>query len=167
MKKASTVIGVLALAVFLAVSGSAVAAETNGGKNEMGIQEVYDFIKGCEYYFLATMDGDQPRVRPFGSLALFEGKIYFQTGKVKNVSKQMAVNPKIEICAYDRKGNWIRVQAVAVNDDRREAKQFLLDAYPALRNRYSADDGNTQVLYLKDAKARFQSFTDEEKVVEF
>ena len=133
----------------------------------MGIQEVYDFITGCEYYFLATMDGDQPRVRPFGTLALFEEKLYFQTGKIKNVSKQMARNPKIELCAYDRKGNWIRVQAVAVNDDRRDAKQFVLNAYPELRNKYSADDGNTQVLYLKDAKATFQSFTGEEKIVEF
>ncbi|MDR2051084.1 MAG: pyridoxamine 5'-phosphate oxidase family protein [Deltaproteobacteria bacterium] len=131
------------------------------------MQEIYACLKNCGYYFLATTEGDQPRVRPFGSLAVFEGKIYFQTGKIKDVSKQMAANPKIEICAYDGKGSWIRIQAVAVEDERREAKQFLLDAHPELKSMYSADDGNTQVLYLKNGVARFYSFKGETKRVEF
>ncbi|MDR2850479.1 MAG: pyridoxamine 5'-phosphate oxidase family protein [Desulfovibrio sp.] len=131
------------------------------------MQEVYEFIKSCGHYFLATVDGDQPRVRPFGTVAIFESKLYIQTGKSKDVFKQMARNPKIEICAYDGKGNWIRVQAVVVNDDRREAKQFMLDSYPDLKKMYSADDGNTQVLYLKEAKARYYSFSGGSKIVEF
>jgi uncharacterized pyridoxamine 5'-phosphate oxidase family protein len=149
--------------------GACYAAAESSGDKEAAVKEVYDFIKGCANYYLATAEGDQPRVRPFGSLAIFEGKIYFQTGKVKNVSKQISINPKIEICAYDNNGKWIRVQAVAVEDDRREAKQFLLDAHPELKSMYSADDGNTEVLYLKDATARFHSFTDIEeiKIIEF
>jgi uncharacterized pyridoxamine 5'-phosphate oxidase family protein len=144
------------------------ARSAAGNDRDAGLREVYDFLKGCGVYYLATVEGDQPRVRPFGSLAVFEGKLYFQTGKIKDVSKQMGVNPKIELCAYDGKGAWIRIQAVAVDDPRREAKQFLLDAHPSLKNRYSADDGNTQVFYLKDAVARLHSFTkNEPKIVAF
>jgi uncharacterized pyridoxamine 5'-phosphate oxidase family protein len=154
---------VLLVAFFVGMCRVSLAADDDG------LKEVYDFLKGSGNYYLATVEGDQPRVRPFGSLAIFEGKIYFQTGRVKNVSKQIAGNPKIEICAYDHKGRWIRVQAVAVEDDRRVAKQFLLDAHPELKKMYSADDSNTQVLYLKDAVARFYSFsnTDEPKVLRF
>jgi uncharacterized pyridoxamine 5'-phosphate oxidase family protein len=123
--------------------------------------KVFEFVKGCGHYFLATADGDQPRVRPFGSLAIFEGRIYFQTGKVKSVSKQIMANPKIEIAAFDGRGSWIRVQAVAVEDDRLEAKQFMLDQMPELKSMYSADDGNTQVFYLKDATATLSSFGGE------
>jgi len=157
MKKSLVFAVWLCLAIlFTGVCGaSAAAAESD--KNA-GVREVHDFLKGCGHYYLATVEGDQPRVRPFGSLAVFEGKLYIQTGKSKDVSKQMGVNPKIEICAYDGKGAWMRVQAVAVDDPRKEAKQFMLDAHPALKNRYSADDGNTQVLYLKDATARIYSF---------
>ena len=161
---------VLLLSVFLVgTNGISYAATANSEDKEAAVREVYDFIKGCSSYYLATVEGDQPRVRPFGSLAIFEGKIYFQTGKIKNVSKQISVNPKIEICAYDNKGKWIRIQAIAVDDGRREAKQFLLDAHPELKNMYSADDDNTQVLYLREASAKFYSFTDtgESKVIEF
>jgi uncharacterized pyridoxamine 5'-phosphate oxidase family protein len=169
MKKKLTFVGLLFLAILLAGCGASYAATGNEEDRETGLKEVYDFLKGCNNYYLATVDGDQPRVRPFGSLAIFEGKLYFQTGKIKDVSKQMAANPKIEICAFDNKGAWIRVQAVAVDDSRREAKQFLLDAHPELKNIYSADDDNTQVLYLKDAVARFHSFTEtgEPRIVEF
>jgi len=130
------------------------------------MQEVCDFLKGCGAYYLATMDGDQPRVRPFGTVHVFDGKLYIQTGKVKDVSKQIAANPKVEICAWN--GNeWIRVEATAVEDDRVEAKESMLDAYPELRGMYSATDGNTQVLYLKDGVATFASFTAPPRVVEF
>jgi uncharacterized pyridoxamine 5'-phosphate oxidase family protein len=156
-------------ALFAGICGASFAAAGNDGNKEAGMKEVYDFLKGCGNYYLATVEGDQPRVRPFGSLAIFEGKIYFQTGKIKDVSKQMAANPEIEICAFDGKGAWVRVQAVAVDDPRKEAKQFLLDAHPELKNMYSADDDNTQVLYLEDAVARFHSFsgTGEPRIVEF
>ena len=130
------------------------------------MQEVFDYLKKCGTYYLATTDGDQPRVRPFGTVNIYDGKLYIQTGKIKDVSKQMAKNPKIEISAGDG-GTWIRVQAIAVTDDRREAKQSMLDAYPNLQGMYSADDDNTHVLYLKDAIATFSSFGGEPRVVKF
>jgi uncharacterized pyridoxamine 5'-phosphate oxidase family protein len=130
------------------------------------MREVYDFLKKANTYYLATVEGDQPRVRPFGTVDIFDGKLYIQTGKVKDVSKQIKANPKIEICAFNGE-NWIRVQAVAVEDDRREVKEHMLDAYPQLKDRYSADDGNTQVLYLKDAVATISGFTSEPRVIKF
>jgi uncharacterized pyridoxamine 5'-phosphate oxidase family protein len=168
MKKKLMFALLLTLAVlFAGTCGASYAAD--GNDTDTGMKEVYDFLKGCGNYYLATAEGDQPRVRPFGSLAIFEGKIYFQTGKIKDVSKQMSANPKIEICAFDNKGVWVRIQAIAVDDPRREAKQFLLDAHPELKGMYSADDGNTQVLYLKDAIARFHSFdgTGGPRIVKF
>ena len=130
------------------------------------MQEVCDFLKKCGTYYLATTEGDQPRVRPFGTAHIFDGKLYIQTGKSKAVSKQMAANPKIEISACDGP-NWIRIAATAVSDDRIEAKQSMLDAYPQLANMYKADDANTHVLYLKDAVATFMSFGGDPKVVKF
>lgn len=131
-----------------------------------GMEKVVKFLKEAETYFLATVEGDQPRVRPFGTVHIFEGKMYIQTGKVKNVSKQIALNPKVEICAY-KDGEWLRVSGTLVEDDRVEARQSLLDAYPSLKSMYAADDGNTQVLYFKDATATFCSFTREPEVVKF
>lgn len=131
------------------------------------MQEVHDFLKACKTYYLATVEGDQPRVRPFGTIHLFDGKLYIQTGKVKDASKQMAANPKIEISAFNGAGEWIRVQAIAVNDDRLEAKVSMLEAYPGLKGRYAAEDDNMQVLYLKDATATIASFTGAPKVITF
>ena len=131
------------------------------------MQEVYDFIKKCDTYFLATVDNGQPRVRPFGTVDLFEGKLYIQTGKTKDCFKQMSASPKIELCAFNGKGEWVRVAATAVDDDRVEAKEHMLDQYPHLKNRYDAKDPNTAVLYLKDATATFCSFTAPERVVTF
>jgi uncharacterized pyridoxamine 5'-phosphate oxidase family protein len=130
------------------------------------MKEVYDFLKKCGTYYLATVENGQPRVRPFGTIDIFDGKLYIQTGKTKDVSKQMAANPKIEICAFDG-AQWIRVQATAVDDGGREAKRHMLDAYPSLKDRYSPDDGNTQVLYLKDAVATIFSFTDKPRTITF
>ena len=130
------------------------------------MQEVLNFLKKAGTYYLATVEGDQPRVRPFGTINEFEGKLYIQTGKVKPCSKQMAANPKVEICAFAG-GEWVRIAAEAVNDDRVEAKESMLDAYPNLKARYSATDDNTQVLYLKDAVATFSSFTAPDRVVKF
>ncbi len=130
------------------------------------MQEVYEFLKKCGSYFLATMDGDQPRVRPFGTVDIFENKLYFQTGKVKNVSKQIKLNPKIEICSMlDDK--WIRVEAAAIEDDRVEVQQQMLDAYPSLQKIYAAGDGNTEVFYLKNATATISSFTNAPQVIKF
>lgn len=130
------------------------------------MQRVEKFLKEAETYYLATVDGDQPRVRPFGTANIFEGKLYIQTGKVKDVSKQIHANPKVELCAF-KNGEWLRVAGTLVEDERREAKQAMLDAYPNLRAMYSEDDGNTEVFYLKDATATFSSFTKAPEVVKF
>ena len=130
------------------------------------MKEVYEFLKKCGAYYLATADGDQPRVRPFGTVLIFENKLYIQTGKAKNVSKQMMKNPKIEICAFSG-DRWVRVEAIVVEDDRIEPKRKMLDEYPQLKSMYSAEDKNTQVLYLKNATATFASFGGEPKIVKF
>ncbi|MDR1879435.1 MAG: pyridoxamine 5'-phosphate oxidase family protein [Tannerellaceae bacterium] len=141
-------------------------AQTNlKGNGDM--QEVHDFLKKCGHYFIATTEGDQPRVRPFGTVHIFEGKLYIQTGKAKKVAKQIKANPKIEICAFNGADQWIRIQAVAVEDDRREAKESMLEAYPSLKGMYSADDDNTLVLYLKDVVAYLSSFSAEPRVIKF
>lgn len=130
------------------------------------MQEVFEFLKKCNTYYLATVEGDQPRVRPFGTIDIFEDKLYIQTGKVKDVSKQIAANPKVELCAFGE-GTWVRVAGTLVRDDRVEAKQHMLDNYPSLQQMYSATDDNTEVLYFKDATATFSSFTAAPKVVTF
>jgi uncharacterized pyridoxamine 5'-phosphate oxidase family protein len=130
------------------------------------MQEVYEFLKKCNTYYIATEEGDQPRVRPFGTINILEDKLYIQTGRVKNVAKQIALNPKAEICAFNGK-DWVRVAATLVEDDRLEAQQSMLDAYPDLQGMYKAGDGNTQVYYLKDAEAVFSSFTAASRTVKF
>ena len=130
------------------------------------MEKVCQFLKDAGTYYLATVEGDQPRVRPFGTAHIFEGRLYIQTGKVKDVSKQLAANPKAEICAF-HKGTWLRVAGTLVEDDRMEARESMLEAYPSLKNMYAADDGNTQVLYFQDATATFSSFTAEPEVIKF
>ena len=130
------------------------------------MKRVVDFLKSAGTYYLATVDGDQPRVRPFGTVNVFEGKLYIQTGKVKDVSRQIHANPKVEICAF-KDGQWLRVAGELVEDDRREARVAMLDAYPDLKNMYSPDDGNTEVFYIKDATATFSSFTAAPETVKF
>ena len=130
------------------------------------MKRVLDFLKKAEVYYLATVEGDQPRVRPFGTINEFEGKLYIQTGKVKPTSKQLAANPKAEICAFCD-GAWIRVACELVDDDRVEAKKSMLDAYPNLRGMYDDNDGNTQVLYMQNATATISAFGKAPVVVEF
>ena len=130
------------------------------------MKRVEQFLKDAGTYYLATADGDQPRVRPFGTAHVFEDKLYIQTGKVKDVSKQIHANPKVEICAF-KDGQWLRVAGTLVEDERLEAKQSMLDAYPMLQQMYKADDGNTEVFYFKDAVATFSSFTSAPETVEF
>ena len=130
------------------------------------MQRIYDFLKEAETYYLATVEGDQPRVRPFGTVHVFDGKLYIQTGKVKEVSKQIHANPKVEVCAF-KDGAWLRVAGELVEDDRVEARQSMLDAYPSLQSMYKADDGNTEVFYFQNATATFSSFTSEPEVIRF
>ena len=130
------------------------------------MNEVYEFLKQCGAYYLATVEGDQPRVRPFGTVEIFEGRLYIQTGKVKPVSRQLLANPKAEICAF-KDGKWLRVTGRLVRDDRREPKVHMLDCYPTLKAMYSPDDDNTEVLYFENATATFSSFTEPPRTVEF
>ena len=130
------------------------------------MERVCKFLKEAGVYYLATVEGDQPRVRPFGTSHIFEGKLYIQTRKAKPCSRQLMENPKAEICAFHN-GTWIRVAGELVEDDRVEAKKSMLDAYPNLRNMYDENDGNTQVLYFKNATATFSSFTAAPETVQF
>ena len=130
------------------------------------MERVLGFLKKAEVYYLATVEGDQPRVRPFGTINEFEGKLYIQTGKVKPTSKQLAVNPKAEICAFTN-GEWIRIACELIEDDRIEAKKSMLDAYPNLRGMYNENDGNTQVFYMQNVTATISTFGKSTKVIEF
>ena len=130
------------------------------------MKEVYDFIKYCGVYYLATLDNDKPRVRPFGTLEIFEDKLYIQTGKKKDVYKQIINNSNVEICAF-KDGRWLRIECMLIPDDRVEAKKDMLDKNPELRGMYNELDDNTIVLYLKDAKATFSSFTEASKTLYF
>ena len=130
------------------------------------MQRVCDFLKEAGVYYLATVEGDQPRVRPFGTAHIFEGKLYIQTGHVKPCAQQLIANPKAEICAF-HKGTWVRIACDLIEDDRVEARKSMLDAYPNLRRMYDENDGNTMVLYMENATATFSSFTAAPEVVTF
>ena len=131
-----------------------------------GIEKVYQFLDEAHTYYLATVEGDQPRVRPFGTVLLCGGKLYIETGKVKAVSHQIAANPKVEVCAF-KDGRWLRVAGELVNDDSREVKLAMLEQMPSLKAMYSADDGNMQMLYFRNATATFSSFTEAPETVRF
>ena len=129
------------------------------------MDEILDFLKDCETYYLATVEGDQPRVRPFGTIALYDGHLYIQTGKKKQVFKQIENDNKVELCGY-KDGKWIRVSGNLVVDDRVEAKKYMLDQYPELRGMYDENDPNTTVLYFESGRAVISSFTEEPEVIE-
>ena len=130
------------------------------------IEKVYQFLNEVQTYYLATVDGDQPRVRPFGTALLHDGKLYIQTGKVKPVSKQLAANPKAEICAFQG-GKWLRIAGELINDDNRDVKVAMLEKMPNLKAMYDPDDGNMQMLYFKNATATFSSFTEAPETLNF
>lgn len=130
------------------------------------MQSVCDFIKNCGTYYLATVEDGQPRVRPFGTINIFENKLYIQTGKSKDVSKQIQKNPKVELCCFNGQ-KWLRLEGELVRDDRIEAKADMLNNYPDLKRMYSAEDDNTEVLYFKNATATFSSFVEAPKVIKF
>ena len=130
------------------------------------MKEVQEFLKECGVYYLATVDNDQPRVRPFGTAEIFENKLYIQTGKKKDVYKQIEKNNKFEICAF-KDGKWIRISGSLVLDDRVEAKKDMLDKNPNLRGMYNENDDNTAVLYIENGIATISSFGEESKVIEF
>ena len=131
-----------------------------------GIEKVCKFLDDAKTYNLATVEDDQPRVRPFGTALVYEGKLYIQTGKVKDVSRQLAANPKAEICAFNG-GQWLRVAGELINDDRIGPKEAMLEKHPSLKSMYRADDDNTQVLYFQNATATFSSFTAAPETFQF
>ena len=128
------------------------------------MKEVQEFLKSCGVYYLATVDGDKPRVRPFGTAEIFEDHLYIQTGKSKDVSKQIEANPNVELCAF-KDGKWIRVSGKLVRDDRVVAKKDMLDKNPTLRGMYDENDDNTEVLYIKDAKVTISSFGPDADII--
>ena len=130
------------------------------------LEKVCKFLEDCGTYYLATVEGDQPRVRPFGTILLYEDKLYIQTGKVKSIFRQLAANPKAEICAF-KDGTWLRISGELINDDRVEVKTAMLDKYPSLKGMYSAEDDNTQVLYFRGGNAVFSSFTSAPETISF
>lgn len=130
------------------------------------MERVCKFLKDAGVYYLATDDNGQPRVRPFGTAHIFEGKLYIQTGKKKDVSKQLHKNPKAEICAF-KDGVWIRLTCELIEDDRAEARKSMLDAYPDLRHMYDENDGNTEVFYCKNATAVISSFGKAPEIIKF
>ena len=127
---------------------------------------VNDFLKQAGVYYLATVEGDQPRVRPFGTVLLCDGKLYIQTGKSKDVSKQIAANPKVEVCAFQG-GKWLRIAGELVRDENRDVRVAMLEKMPSLKGMYDPDDGNMEMLYFKGAKATFSSFTEAPETVRF
>ena len=130
------------------------------------IEKICKFLKDVGTYYLATADGDQPRVRPFGTAHVFEGRLYIQTGKVKDVAKQLKANPKAEICAF-KDGTWLRIACTLVEDDNRDIKVAMLDKMPSLKAMYDPDDGNMLMLKITQAKATFSSFTAAPETCEF
>ena len=130
------------------------------------MEKVWQFLKECGVYYLATMDGDQPRVRPFGTAEIFEGKLYIQTGKKKDCYQQLLKNPKAEICCF-KDGKWLRIAGKLIPDERVEAKKDMLDKNPSLRGMYNETDDNTIVLYLRNAHATLNAFTHPAEEFEF
>ncbi len=130
------------------------------------MERVYDFLKKAGTYFIATCSKDKPFVRPFGTVDLFEGRLYFQTGRKKEVYRQLKENPAVEICAYSG-SEWIRVSGTAVEDERLEPSVHMLDSYPSLKQMYAPGDGNNTVFYLMDVSAVIASFTKEPAVIKF
>ena len=139
-------------------SDSPVNPQEYTSSNMEGMKTVQEFLQSTHVYFLATVEGDQPQVRPFGTAEIIEGKLYIQTGHIKNVAKQIEANPKVAICAYNGE-QWLRITATLVEDPRVKIKKAMLDANPGLRNMYDENDDNTAVYFLTDAKATISSFT--------
>ena len=132
-----------------------------------GIEKVYNYLNDSGTYYLATVDGNKPQVRPFGTILLDDGKLYIQTGKGKRVVQQLSANPNAQICACKNDGTWIRVSAELVPDNRREIKEKMLEKMPVLKNMYSAEDDSMQMYWLKDGEACICSFAAAPETIQF
>lgn len=176
MKKFYGILAAAAVVLAVASCGNKKTAENEPAQTVMTEQTTtpnpenaalaQQFLKQCGTYYLATVEGDQPHVRPFGTAEIFEGKLYIQTGKVKNVYKQLLANPKAEICGFSG-GQWIRIACELIPDDRVEAKRDMLDKNPSLRGSYDENDDNTIVLFCRNAHATISSFTADPVTFEF
>lgn len=161
--KSSRILKTVFTAICFAIAGGILSAAEAPAK---GIQQIHDFLKEAKCYYIATVDGDQPHVRPFGTILIFENRLYVQTGRKKKVGKQLLANGKVEICAM--KGNEvIRVTGTLINDPRRAAKAAMLDAYPGLKKMYSPDDDNTMVLYFNGGTAVISSYSKPPVTIRF
>ena len=130
------------------------------------MEEVLNFLRKAGTYYLGTVENESPDIRPFGTINIYDGKMYIQTGKKKNVYKQIKNNPKINICAMCS-NEWIRIYATAVEDERVEAEQAMLDAYPNLQGMYKAGDGNNVVFYLENVTAKISAFNKNDREIKF
>jgi uncharacterized pyridoxamine 5'-phosphate oxidase family protein len=156
----------LLLAVAVVACTNTVNPQDYKSMNPEGMQKVQEFLKDTHYYFIATVDGDQPQVRPFGTAEIIEGKLYIQTGHVKKVAKQIAANPKVAICAYNGQ-QWLRITATLVEDPRVEIKKAMLDANPGLRSMYNENDDTPAIFFMTEAKATINSFTEPVVEIDF
>ena len=154
------------LSAYLKLHAQAMLNALEKREDAQGIDKVYYFLNDVETYYLATVDGTKPKVRPFGTILLFDGKLYIMTEKAKEVYQQIKANPFVEICT-SMSGVWLRVEAELVEDDNRDVKVAMLNKLPALKAMYSPDDDNIQTFYLKDATATFSSFVTEPEVITF
>ena len=165
MKKLSLFLAACFLTLAVSLTAAADEAKPQETKKDPAMQ-IEELLGKAGAFYLATVEGDQPRVRPFGTALLYDGRLYIQTGKVKSVSKQIAADPKVELCAFNGK-KWLRLSGELVNDDDRAVKAAMLDKMPELKGMYSADDDNTQVLYFKNATAVFCSFGEAPEMIRF
>ena len=155
------------LAAYLKLHADTMLLELEKREKAEGIEKVYYYLNDAGTYYLATVDGDKPKVRPFGTILLDDGRLYIQTGKVKDVSKQIGANPFVQICACLNNGTWLRIDAELVEDENHDVKVKMLEKMPSLKAMYSADDENMQMFYLKDATAVFCSFTSAPETIQF
>lgn len=175
MKKILFLIAIATTIVACSPKSTAPATETPAGPvnhsayasaNIEGQQRVYDYLLANAPFFIATVDGNQARVRPFGALNIFEGKMYIVTSHAKRVAKQLAKNSNVELCAVNGT-EWVRVAGTLVEDERVEAKKSMLDANPNLRSMYNENDENIAVYYFTNATATFSSYAGDGDVVKF
>lgn len=159
-------LSLLDLAEYLKLNAAKMLAEIEKRQSATGIEKVYYFLDTARTYYLATVDGDKPRVRPFGTALLHDGKLYIQAGKGKDVVSQIAANPFVEICAF-MNGAWLRVSGELVEDNSLDVKTELLDKMPELKNMYNAEDDSMEMFYFKNATATFSSFSEDPEVIEF
>lgn len=128
-------------------------------------KKVYEFLEDAKTFYLATMEGNQPRVRPYGAMLFFEGKNYIMAFGQTNATRQIAANQKAEICAF--KGRTLRIECKLVEDNRPEVGKALVDKMPVLKPVLGENGENGVMYYLKDATANFFKIMKLDETVKF